>query len=417
MGKLVAARLLVTGQDPATEEPTVEVAHEALIQAWPRLRQWVADYRPFIRWYESELSLFLHRWLNKGKSPDLLLSQSMLPLAQEWLARFPELLEGPAAAYIQACVEKAEAEQRARERLRRRITMGLAAGLVITLVLTFFAWWQRNEAVRQRIAAEAAQATAVAEANIRATAQAQTEEQRNLALAAQTTAEARRQEDEEQRDLALGRQLAVQALYMSRAPRSTTEELIASLPAMESLRYGHSIEAYDVLQKTLFNWLPLRARIWHEGTVRDVTFSPDGRYLATASNDSTAALVEVAAGREIARIRHEDSVRDVTFSPNGRYLATASWDDTAALVELATGRELARIRHEGSVEYVTFSPDGRFLVTAGGSDVFIFPLDQDELFAQVCARLLRNLRLSEWRRFFGSEPYRQTCPNLPVPEE
>jgi len=66
----------------------------------------------------------------------------------------------------------------------------------------------------------------------------------------------------------------------------------------------------------------------HEGRVTNVSFSPDGTYLATASRDKTAKLVEVATGREVTRITHGDWVENVSFSPDGTYLATESRDKT-----------------------------------------------------------------------------------------
>jgi WD40 repeat protein len=129
-------------------------------------------------------------------------------------------------------------------------------------------------------------------------------------------------------------------------------------------------------------------------------------------------LTETSSGEEIVRIQHQGAVSEVIFSPDSRYLATRSNDGTATLVEVSTGREVARIRHEGDVSQVAFSPDGRYLATAGGNDVYVLPLDIEELFARVCARLTRNLTHQEWNRYIGSEvSYHATCPNLPVPEE
>ena len=65
-------------------------------------------------------------------------------------------------------------------------------------------------------------------------------------------------------------------------------------------------------------------------------------------------------------LRHFQQVKDAKFSPNGRHLATASVDRTAAIWELADGRwrKKATIMHSRTVNHVSFSPDGSHLVTA-----------------------------------------------------
>ena len=97
-----------------------------------------------------------------------------------------------------------------------------------------------------------------------------------------------------------------------------------------------------------------------------VAFSPDQQTLAAGCD-----TVEVwnLGHRSVSRLKgHKDWVRSVTFSPDGKTLATASHDRTARLWDVNSGSEIATFRgHKplpGSVLSVAFSPDGQTLATA-----------------------------------------------------
>ena len=89
-----------------------------------------------------------------------------------------------------------------------------------------------------------------------------------------------------------------------------------------------------------------------------ISFSPDGRYLASGSRDKTVKLWDVSSGREIKTLTgHSDDVRSVSFSPDGSYLASGSSDKTIKLWDVSSGREIKTLTgHSNYVNSVSFSP-------------------------------------------------------------
>ena len=106
----------------------------------------------------------------------------------------------------------------------------------------------------------------------------------------------------------------------------------------------------------------------HTGMVRYVAFSPDGKLLATASDDGTARLWNPATGDCLRNLAGDGSmtVMGVAFSLDGKLLATAGLDG-ARLWNPATGDCLRTLSGPGSGlrARVAFSPDGRLLATTG----------------------------------------------------
>jgi len=99
--------------------------------------------------------------------------------------------------------------------------------------------------------------------------------------------------------------------------------------------------------------------------IESVSFSPDGQYFATAADDSTVKLWN-RSGQLIARFEaHQGKVYSVDFSPDGQRLATAGEDGTARLWNLS-GKEIRQFKaHSDKVYSVNFSSDGQHLATAG----------------------------------------------------
>jgi WD40 repeat protein len=114
----------------------------------------------------------------------------------------------------------------------------------------------------------------------------------------------------------------------------------------------------------------------HKGEVVDVSFSPDNKIIATASQDGTVKLWSLD-GKQIKSFGGDKSkFWGVSFSPNGKLLAAASTDGTVKLWSL-DGKEIQSLKvSKGWVWDVSFSPDGQFLASAdSGGTVKIWRFD------------------------------------------
>jgi WD40 repeat protein len=103
----------------------------------------------------------------------------------------------------------------------------------------------------------------------------------------------------------------------------------------------------------------------HKGRINGVAFSPDGKWIASASWDGTIGLWQ-PNGRNIRFLRgHNGVVWDVAFSRDGRTLASSADDGTIKLWDLASMQEAATLHgHSGPVSGLAFSPDGNYLASA-----------------------------------------------------
>jgi WD40 repeat protein/serine/threonine protein kinase len=125
-----------------------------------------------------------------------------------------------------------------------------------------------------------------------------------------------------------------------------------------------TVKLWDVAAEQLRRTLKV-----HAADVNHVAFSPDGSSLAATGDNGMVELWETATGREKGILKgHTEDVFGVVFSPDGQILATCGCDDTVKLWNAKTLREEATLRgHTGDVQTLAFAPDGKTLAS-GGSD-------------------------------------------------
>ena len=250
----VAARLLVTDRADSGEA-VVRVAHEALLNHWPRLTAWLDEDRDFLR-VRARVADAASRWHQEGRRPDFLLPTGKpLTEALDLLSRRRADLEPGVAEFV----ERSEQRATHAERTRRRTLTAVAAAFLL-LVTVFGAF---NFAAAQRAEREAARARSEAAVAQQQTRRAQEQEriareqrtfaqkqhaiaQRERAVAQRESRAARRQKEVAEQQRALARRQQTAAEEQRRIAEA--ERRVAQAQRAVALRnYGHAVVAADTM--------------------------------------------------------------------------------------------------------------------------------------------------------------------------
>ena len=247
-------------------------------------------------------------WLDSSRNSSYLLRGADLREAEAWLAHQAGHRTAPTR-------EQAEYITHSRQAAGRRmygLIGSLATGLAIAIALAIFALIQRHTAIEQ---------THVAQSRL---------------LASQAT--------------------------------STGDLELASLMAVEAYRLSPTFEARSAILTVADSHESGAPLTGNEGGVNSVAFSPNGALLASASDDGTVRIWNVATRRQILPWLRplltgpSDRILSVAFSPNGRVLAAGTLDGHVWLWSVATHQPIGPpIADRSGVKAVGFSPDGRTL--------------------------------------------------------
>jgi WD40 repeat protein/serine/threonine protein kinase len=368
-------RLLTFDHDQETRVPTVEVAHEALIRQWGRLRGWIEENREGLR-IQRRLMSAAEEWRGAGKDPSYLASGTRLDQFEAWANDTELALTGDEFEYLDASLaarveqqaaeearktQLAAAQQRSRNFLRALAGV-LAVATVGALILSAFALNQSRIAEANAVTATIAEGMALVEAENAATAaavaQLNADQARSLAFAS-------------------GSQLALNS--------NNTD--LALLLAMEANQGGQSTEeTRRILAEAAYAPGTRRVFTGHTDRATSVAYSPDGTRAASGARDDTVIIWDVETGAEIRRLEgHEDWVWDVAYSPDGGRILSASQDGTLILWDAETGELLRYFEgHAEPVRSVAFSSDGTQAISGSTDNTLIlWDVETGEIIRQI----------------------------------
>jgi WD40 repeat protein/transcriptional regulator with XRE-family HTH domain len=353
------------------EADGIQITHEALLTAWPRLRDWIDADRVGLATHR-QLTIAAELWQRSGRDANALYRGGRLDAARDWAADSPhdDDLNALENDFLRASIAHQAAEERAARRsaLRlRQLVAGLTVLIVVAAGLAGLVFEQKRAATRQR----------------------------NVAISQKVAADANQLRST---DVNLAMQLSLAAYQVDPTAQARASLLeswagpaVTRLIGLPGLMQAVAVARGGQLMAAAGDYT--RIRVWslkdpgrpvtvgrplagHHGPVYALAFSPSGRILASGSGDDTVRLWNTASPHRIipdgpALTGPANTVYSVAFGPDGKLLAAGSADGRVWLWNLADPRHPVSFgpRAEGPrgyVQAVAFSPDGRYLAAGRG---------------------------------------------------
>ncbi|MHB8629105.1 MAG: nSTAND1 domain-containing NTPase [Aggregatilineales bacterium] len=385
--------LLTFDIDPILRVPTVEIAHEALIQRWDKVQVWLTISREEVR-LQRVISAEATEWLRNGRDVEYLAIGARLAQFEKLAQAGHVALSADERAYLVASVlaqkshEQSQMEMGARTAHLAKVAVSAQATAsnrlhyLIGVLLIFLLVASGLSVVALRNAQDA-QASAQQAQQESLAAQNEASRARSLYLAGAAVTAARKDEGELATLLALkslnnqytlegdaALQEALAHNYDERIfpnsfagnPAPVKDAVFSpdgTVIALVSDVRGSPIQLLDRNTGT-----PVRTFSGDPGGMTGIAFSHDSKWLLTVNADGTVSQWDRMSGKQL----HHWQARQfntAVFSPDDQEILTANSDQTARLWDVQTGQELQQYKgHTASVNSAVFSADGHFVLTA-----------------------------------------------------